>query len=73
MKGLQEENLLRKKGYNQTLDFQVAFEIQKKLISLGKMKGFSDLIIAAICIRKGELLITKGSDFTDIASSSSLR
>ncbi|MBD3206316.1 DNA-binding protein [Candidatus Bathyarchaeota archaeon] len=59
--------------YPQTQDFQVAFEIQRNLISIGKMKGFADLVIAAICIRKDELLITKDSDFTDIASSSSLK
>jgi hypothetical protein len=59
--------------YPERGDFQLAYEIQEKLYERGKMKGFADLLISAVCIRKDEFLITKDSDFNDIADISDLR
>jgi len=53
-------------------DFKKAYEIQEKLYRAGKMKGFADLLIAAVCINKGEKLVTKDTDFKDIAETSDL-
>jgi len=53
-------------------DFRVAYEIQERLYREGKMKGFADLLIAAICINRDERLITKDSDFKDVAEASDL-
>ena len=49
----------------------LAIELQMKLRAKGK--PFSDLLIAAICINRGEELVTKDTDFEDIAEVSALR
>lgn len=54
-------------------DFKTAHDIQKDLYKTGKMKGFADLLIATICINNKERLITKDTDFNDIADKSSLQ
>jgi len=54
-------------------DFVRAFQIQKELLKKGKPKSFADLVIAAICINRGELLLTKDEDFGDIAEVSELK
>ena len=54
-------------------DFFLAYELQRKLLKQGKPKGFADLLIAAICINRGEKLITKDDDFKDIAGVSELK
>ena len=36
------------------------------------MKGFADLLIAAICMNRNERLVTMDSDFKDIAGASDL-
>ena len=54
-------------------DFKTAYDIQKDPYKTGKMKGFADLLIAAICINNKERLITKDTDFNDIANKSSLQ
>jgi len=55
------------------MDYYLAYDIQRKLISIGKMKGFADLLISAIVINNGEELITSDEDFTDIAKVSDLK
>ncbi len=40
---------------------------------VGKPKSFADLLIASICINRGEELITKDEDFLDIAKVSNLK
>ncbi len=50
----------------------IAIELQKRLRKIGKPKPFADVMIAAICIANGEKLITKDSDFKDIAEISEL-
>jgi len=54
-------------------DVDLAIELQMKLRARGKPKPFSDLLIAAICINRGEELVTKDTDFEDIAEVSALR
>lgn len=54
-------------------DINLAIEIQMRLRTLGKPKPFSDLLIAAICINRGEELITTDRNFEDIASVSALK
>ncbi|WP_258083245.1 type II toxin-antitoxin system VapC family toxin [Thermococcus thermotolerans] len=54
-------------------DYLLAHEIQEKLLKNGNPRGFADLLIAAICINRGEELITYDSDFVEIAKISSLR
>ena len=54
-------------------DYYTAYEIQKRLMQRGKMKGFADILIASIAINNGEELITDDKDFTDIAEVSSLK
>ena len=51
----------------------LAIELQMKLRAKGKPKPFSDLLIAAICINRDEELVTKDTDFEDIAEVSVLR
>ena len=54
-------------------DLEVALELQRKLVERGKMKGSSDLIIAAMCMNSGETLATADSDFEDIRKVSNLK
>ena len=54
-------------------DFILAYNIQNKLVKLGKAKSFADLLIASICINRNEELITKDKDFLDIANVSDLK
>ena len=51
----------------------LAIELQMKLRVKGKPKPFSDLLIASICINRDEELVTKDTDFEDIAEVSALR
>ncbi|MDE1762533.1 MAG: DNA-binding protein [Candidatus Micrarchaeota archaeon] len=59
--------------YPEFKDLRLAFNLQKKLERLGRMKGAADLIIAAMCINYSEVLITLDMDFYEIARISSLR
>jgi predicted nucleic acid-binding protein len=54
-------------------DYILARELQEKLLKRGQPRGFADLLIAAICINRGEELITYDSDFVEIAKVSSLK
>jgi len=54
-------------------DFILAHRLQLKLMDIGKPKGFADLLIASICINRGEKLLTRDEDFLDIARVSSLQ
>jgi len=54
-------------------DFYLAYNIQRKLMLRGKMKGFADLLNAAIAINNNEELITNDKDFIDIAEVSELK
>jgi len=54
-------------------DYFTAYRLQKKLRQLGKPKSFPDLLIAAICINRGEELVTKDEDFLDISAMSELK
>jgi predicted nucleic acid-binding protein len=67
-----------KKFYGKVLDcekqeFALALELQERLRKIGRMKTASDLIIAATCISNKEELLTKDSDFYDIAKVSELK
>ena len=48
-------------------------ELQKKLKQIGRMKGASDLVIAATCINYGEPLLTLDHDFEEIGKVSGLK
>ena len=54
-------------------DFYSAYNIQRKLMLRGKMKGFADLLTASIAINNNEELITNNKDFIDIAEVSKLK
>jgi len=54
-------------------DVLLAIELQRRLRIIGKPKPFADLLIASICINRNEELITKNSDFVDIAKVSNLK
>jgi predicted nucleic acid-binding protein len=54
-------------------DFELALEIQRKLMVKGRMKPAADLIIAATCINLGETLRTADSDFEEIRKVSQLK
>ena len=54
-------------------DFILAHRLQLRLMSIGKPKGFADLLIASICINRGERLLTRDRDFLDIAEVSDLQ
>jgi len=54
-------------------DYLLAHKLQEKLLKKGKPRGFADLLIATICINRGEELITYDSDFLAIAEVSGLR
>lgn len=58
--------------YPKLEDFKKAYKIQEKLYQIGNMKNFADLLIATICINKVEKLVTKDTDFKDIAEASHL-
>jgi predicted nucleic acid-binding protein len=51
----------------------LACDTQRKLFSIGKMKGSADLLIAAITINNNEELTTDDKDFIDIANVSQLK
>lgn len=59
--------------YPDEKDFNLALCMQEELRSQGRMKGSSDLIIAAICINNNQKLITRDSDFDDISRISKLK
>lgn len=54
-------------------DFELALEIQRKLMGKGRMKPAADLIISATCINRGETLRTADSDFEEIRKVSDLK
>ncbi len=54
-------------------DYLLAHRLQEKLLKKGEPRGFADLLIAAICINRGEELITYDSDFLAIAEVSELK
>lgn len=54
-------------------DYYTAYEIQKRLMSKGRMKGFADILIASIAINNDDELITDDKDFIDIAEVSRLK
>ncbi|MEM4610736.1 MAG: PIN domain-containing protein [Thermoproteota archaeon] len=54
-------------------DLDLAVELQLKLRNQGRLKPFSDLLIAAICINRNEDLVTKDADFKEIAEISELK
>ena len=54
-------------------DIDLATSIQIKLRKIGKTQSAQDLIIAAVCINRNELLITTDKDFKEIESVSKLR
>jgi len=54
-------------------DYRLAYEIQRRLAEKGKMKGFADLLIAAITINNEDELVTSDEDFKDIAEISQLK
>ncbi|WP_297470553.1 PIN domain-containing protein [Thermococcus sp.] len=54
-------------------DYILAHRLQEKLLKKGNPQGFADLLIASMCINRGEELITYDSDFLAIAEVSSLR
>jgi len=56
-----------------TYDFILAHKIQEELMRIGKPKSFADLLIASICVNRNEELITKDTDFSDIAKVSNLK
>jgi len=53
-------------------DILLAIELQRRLRAIGKPKPVADLFIAAICINRGEKLVTMDRDFLDIAEISNL-
>jgi predicted nucleic acid-binding protein len=53
-------------------EFELALDIQRKLMARGKMKPAADLLIAATCINHGETLVTADSDFEEIGKVSAL-
>ncbi len=64
----------RGKVYTLTPKDQVlAVKIQRLLRKIGKPKSCSDVLVASICVNRGEELITKDEDFLDIAKVSSLK
>jgi predicted nucleic acid-binding protein len=53
-------------------EFELALDIQRKLMARGKLKPAADLLIAATCISHGETLVTADSDFEEIGKVSAL-
>lgn len=54
-------------------DFELALDIQRKLMERGRMKPAADLIIAATSINRGEELLTGDRDFEEIGRVSDLK
>ncbi len=54
-------------------DYILAHRLQEELLKKGEPRGFADLLIASICINRGEELITYDSDFLAIAEVSNLK
>ena len=54
-------------------DFELALDIQRKLVERGRMKPAADLVIAATCINHEEDLVTADRDFQDISKVSDLK
>lgn len=54
-------------------DIDLASSIQMKLRKAGTPESAQDIIIAAICINRGETLVTTDEDFKEIAKVSKLR
>lgn len=54
-------------------EFELALELQRRLRARGRMKGSSDLIIAATCIIEGESLLTLDKDYEEIGKVSNLQ
>ncbi len=52
--------------FPEEIDYELALRLQVKLEKIGKMKGFSDLLIAAIAINRDLTLITRDKYFLDI-------
>ncbi|WP_456371175.1 PIN domain-containing protein [Geoglobus sp.] len=64
---------LKGKIYTITPEDQVlAIKLQRLMRKIGKPKSVPDLLIAAICINRGEKLVTKDSDFSEISEVSDL-
>lgn len=59
--------------YPDLTDFELALDLQRRLRRIGKMKGASDLIIAATCMNAGESLLTSDQDFEEISNVSDLK
>jgi predicted nucleic acid-binding protein len=54
-------------------EFELAKQIQKKLMERGRMKGAADLIIAATRINAGRSLLAGDRDYEDISMVSDLK
>ncbi len=54
-------------------DLDLAVELQLKLKNKGRLKPFSDLLIAAMCINRNEELVTRDTNFNEIAEISKLK
>ncbi|MEM1548885.1 MAG: DNA-binding protein [Thermoproteota archaeon] len=54
-------------------DLDLAVELQIKMKNKGRLKPFSDLLTAAICINRNEELVTKDINFNEIAEASKLK
>jgi len=59
--------------YLKRVDLNLALKIQIKLRKIGRPKPIADILIAAICINRGETLVTRDRDFLDIARVSNLK
>jgi hypothetical protein len=57
----------------QRKDILLALELQIKLRKTGKLKGLSDLLIAAISINRQEELLSSDEDFEDIVKVCNLK
>jgi predicted nucleic acid-binding protein len=44
-------------------DYIVAHRLQQTLVGLGKPQAFSDLLVAAVAINRGDVLATRDGDF----------
>jgi len=47
-------------------DYFMAYEMRRRLMPRGRVKGFSDILIASIAINNGEELATNDKDIGDI-------
>lgn len=57
----------------QRKDILLALELQIKLRKTGKLKGLSDLLVAAISINRQEELLSSDEDFEDIVKVCNLK